>query len=362
MKKIGIVAHFLSANLGDRYQGTGIANLINFSNLTSPISYINSHEMKTRSCLLDLEESPSFSQILINCPSSINWEEYDYLIMPSGSIDGNSRFVEICLQALNSKKLKQIYIWGGFHDLTNDMQTINPGNESLVKVVSDERVWFFARGWLELAIYNMLSPICQGRLGGDPVLLNFYNSQSFTGDNKKCFFADVEQNKRPTFIVNENFTKPSTPNYFKNETSYALEIFANKLSLDYITSSAHNTTVTNSLESIKKAAINSSIVVSQRLHGLAFIKAIAPAVPIILHTPQYERLGNSIKFHSVAKTSIGFNKEIAYQTQNLTPKLVSKILDYPNKFLNQAHEQNFEKYRYLSFKCFNKIINLIKTT
>jgi hypothetical protein len=121
-----------------------------------------------------------------------------------------------------------------------------------------------------------------------------------------------------------------------------------------------NVWTANTISDYAVIAESSSIIVTQRLHGLAFAKAVSVGLPVIvLPPPRNERC--NIKFHSVADSAIGFQLGISHMRYNFTAEDALHVIKKPDSYLRREHEVNFVHYMELTEDTLQKLLQQIKT-
>lgn len=350
MTRVAVIAHFLSANIGDRYQGTGLADRLASSVHGIVFDRVNSHpfdcdaEVKT---VFDVTPAP----FDVFNPDRVDYASYDSAIMLTGSISGDSLFVQCGLKLLSSSRLKRLVVWGGFHDIT-DFNAINDESAEPMKgLFHDPRTYFYARGWLELAVYHMLAGGERGRCGGDPVLLNDFSAGRA--------FAPSPTREATIVISGHSFAPQSDAEF--NSLSEVVSAFPRICSVEGVEDSGiimrvgeEKVRKVNTIAAYAAVAKSSSIIVTQRLHGLAFAKALSPSLPVILWVPKNERFSH-IKFRSVAESAAGFGLGIAHLWENFTVDDALWMIKNPDSYLRREHELNFAHYVELTERTFRTV-------
>ena len=339
MTRVAVIAHFLSANIGDRYQGVGLANRLESTVQGLVVDRINSHPFDRGADVETITYATPTPFDVFN-PVSIDYAAYDYAIMPTGSIAGDSAFFQLGLKLLESPRLKHLFVWGGFHDIT-DFSAINDNSETLLKrIFHDTRTCFYARGWLELAIYHMLVGSARGMCGGDPVLLN---------DFSVCRTLAPSPAREATIVISgDAFNAQNDVElnsifkvYSASPRLCSVEGVADKSLIEAL--GKERVTIANTIAAYGAIVNSSSVIVTQRLHGLAFAKAASPGIPVILWVPKRERFSH-IKFRSVAESAAGFGLGIAHLRENFTLDEMLRVMENPDSYLHREHELNFAHY------------------
>jgi hypothetical protein len=355
MKKIAIIAHFLSANFGDRYQASGFLKLCKENYKEIEILCINSQPIISDESEIQIDGNTYeiFSEKSINFTDLIN--DLSFVVMLTGSLASDSSFISLAQSLLKSNQLKKIFIWGGFHDITNLEVFYGDNLSKLQAVFSDHRVLFYSRGWLELSIYHMLTSIGRGMLAGDPVLLNFEEAETRS--------KNLSNSKSPVFIVNENFINNTNPDFLENTLQISHNIdsvisIENYNAEPFLSADMANVKYCGDLKHLREIITNTSVVITQRLHGFALSKALAPEVPVLFHIPHKLPFQN-IKFQSVALGGIGYEMHMANIVPHISKEIFNSIQENSSVFENSTHESNFIKYSALSHNSFKFIIQTI---
>jgi hypothetical protein len=288
-------------------------------------------------------------------PDKIDFSSYDYAVMPTGSIANDSLFVEHGLKILNSTRLKHLFIWGGFHDII-DSQNIFQPTDHLKNIFNDTRTYFYARGWIELSIYHMLVGGGRGTCGGDPVLLNkFLPHRKFspTMDSHATLILSGHACSNMSEIEIDRISNLVSvfPRICIIEGAED-NVLLQKLNINKVCNA-------NTLSKYAAVAHSSSIIVTQRLHGLAFAKAVSACLPVIIIPPKNDRC--NFKYHSVADSAIGFRLGVSHIRYNFTADDALKVIKKPNSYLRREHEVNFVHYINLTEDTFQKILVQIKS-
>lgn len=350
MTRVAVIAHFLSANIGDRYQGTGLADRLASALPGIVVDRINSHPFDSDAEAETVFDATPVPFDVFN-PDRIDYASYDFAIMPTGSLAGDSFFVQWGLKLLGSPRLKRLFVWGGFHDIIG-FQGFNEGNEeSLNGLFGDQRTCFYARGWLELAIYSMLAAGGRGGCGGDPVLLN---------DFSPCRTFLPPSKTEATLVISGHLFNPKDDAESASLAEIAVA-FPRICSVEgpedrslEMGGSEDKVMQATTIASYAAIAQSSSIIVTARLHGLAFAKAVSPCLPVIICLPKREPWSH-IKFRSVAESAAGFGLGIAHLWENFTADDALRVIKNPGSYLRREHELNFAHYMELTERTFRAI-------
>lgn len=348
MIRVAIIAHFLSENLGDRYQGTGLADRLMTALPGVVIDRVNSHPFDRDIEVETVLGSMPLRFDVLN-PELVDYSSYDFSIMPTGSIASDSFCVQWGLKLLESSRLKRMFVWGGFHDIT-DFCDIHDPSGHLKTFFSDPRTYFYARGWLELAVYHMLAGGGRGSCGGDPVLLNDFSA--FRG------FAPSSEMEATLVVNGHSFGSQDV----RIRLSEVASVFPRICYIEGVKDKEiikaigkERCLFANTISEYAAIARSSSIIVSQRLHGLAFAKAVSPGLPVILWIPKQERFSN-IKFRSVGESAAGFGMGIAHLRDDFTVEDARWVMKNPDSYLRREHEINFARYVDLTERTLHTII------
>jgi len=353
MTRVAVVAHFLSANIGDRYQGTGLADRLVSAIPGIVVDRINSHPFDSDAAVETVFDVMPVPFDVFN-PDRVDYASYDYAIMPTGSIDGESLFVQWGLKLLGSPRLKRLFVWGGFHDIT-DFSAVNEPTESLKMVFGDPRTYFYARGWLELAVFHMLAGGGRGNCGGDPVLLNDFST---------CHSFAPSSEREATIVISGHLF--ATPSDVKLNSLF--EIVSAFPRICYVEGVEDRELImglgqeglmeANTISAYAAVAKSASVIVTQRLHGLAFAKAVSPSLPVILWVPKRMRFSH-IKFRSVAESAAGFGLGIAHLWENFKVDDALRVMKNPDSYLSREHEINFAHYVELTERTFRALVEQV---
>lgn len=350
--RIALVAHSLSSNIGDRYQGTGIMRLFLASFPDAHFDFINSHPFNDNSSSRELSWERQGRYSVLD-PDVVDWESYDVAVLATGSISGDALHCRWADALLRSKRTRRLVIWGGFHDIT-DFEVENPQNTPLRRIFRDKRTYFFSRGWLELVVHKFISHSERGYCGGDPVLLNDFSS-----------LRRLPHTYRSPLLVISGHVFADNDADGRSLLSTVAEEFPVICSVEgvedkrIVSSLNANVTLANTLEKYADLALKASIVVTQRLHGIALAKAVSPGLPVLCWVPERNRVSH-IKFRSVVETATGFGQPIAHYFDRLTAPTIRAAIDNPDTFLRREHEINFERYCHLTYATFDKICDIVR--
>ena len=166
MAKVWLYGHWLSENLGDRYQPRAIAEyIVRYVDL-SFITFVNFFpDDKPMSIELCGKEWPVFSpeEVYLNQPSP------ELIILVTGSIDRTMSYIPWLSRFLETSGI-EIIVWGGFAHVSSP-EEFREGLE----VLGDRRITFWARSWLDLDMYQKMFPIGRCELSGDPMAIWAFN-------------------------------------------------------------------------------------------------------------------------------------------------------------------------------------------
>lgn len=350
MTRVAVVGHFLSSNIGDRYQGTGVADRVAAAMPSVTVDRINSHPFTEDAVITSLSNMTATTFDVLN-PTHVDFGSYEYAIVTSGSLAADSRFVALSLEFLSSSRLKRLFVWGGFHDIT-DFASLNEPSTPLKTVLCDPRTSFFARGWLELTVFQMIAGGDRGRCGGDPVLANDFSAyRRLVGESKR----------KPTLIVSGHVYEHSGDAEVASLRD-VVSTFPTVCSVEAVQDAKlmsqlglPMSRIANTLADYAAIAASASVLVTQRLHGLALAKVASPSLPVIVWVPKKEKFSH-IKFRSVAESAAGFRLGIAHFREELTSDELLRASSAPDSYLSREHENNFSRYMTLTEQTLRTII------
>lgn len=359
--KIAVIAHFMSMNLGDRYQGTGVLRRLLDS---APISAGCSIE-----CINifsgDESEPDSWSDVsqvdggVVYNIRSKDICDYDYIIMPTGSLSHEARFIHVALDALRSDRLKRIFLWGGFSWTGDRAKIIDQEIDVLRPLFQDKRVSFLARTWTDLVTYSMIATQDNGLVGGDPILL--YAAVAGHRRNRV-----IPPESKVPMIWNGNVVSSDAKDAFIQLKG----IFSNNLSIDadqdnalvpYLDEASMDDLST--MEAFADRAPLWRGVVSSRLHGGIMAKRFNAQCPVLFVPPDFSApFSGSQKFFASALTTYEQNAAIGYIDQAFNVDLIRRFVQTPEAFFNYEHEYHFLQYMLITENTMGKIVKIIKST
>lgn len=352
--KIAIIAHFMSMNMGDRYQGAGILrHLLELPAIQSKcqVDCINIFPGTE----IDPDIWPNAPQVdgapVLNI-RTIDAGDYDFIIMPTGSISHRARFVGVALAALNSKRLRHIFMWGGLTRTGDRARVIDHEIEALRPLFSDPRVTFLARTWQDFAASAMIASQDRCRIGGDPIIL--YQPDIHSRANRA-----IPPNLRVPMIWNGNAVATEALSSFvglRNVTTYNVSIDPDQDSqLKPHLDNLPLENLSNMDEFIKQAPTWRGVVTS-RLHGGIMAKRFNAQCPVLfLPCDLAAPFSASQKFHASALSTYEPDAAIGLVDYAYNIDLVRRFLEAPEAFFSYEHEYHFMRYMLLTQKTMKEI-------
>lgn len=387
MKKIYILGHFGSCNLGDRHQGRIVADyfvLEVFENITfiNFTDYPRDEIPDQIDCITSYGGRPMkiFSPSLIDPSKPIFTTSVrggavtrSCLLVLSGSFTDESSWVPFLKRCLG--KVSEIIIWGGFSGVDSSLQ------KKKLHWLGHPSITFLARGQDDLDLFREIISCdktsevlgdemeklphlvvtltkvigrSKGRLAGDPIY-SYLNTYPLT-------LPSIKNPKYKTFIGSFYFYENYPTEFYKLVDTSDLVIFIDTHCDRELTQEVTNNfpdkkvVSTNEIPELLTYLSESKVVVSNRLHG--GVLAFGLGIPTIFVCPDGAKRGTkSFKYHNIALGGLGYDKELCKILEDLDiPKLPS-IWECVNDEELKIYRDNNKNFRDKTAQT----INLLRT-
>lgn len=165
---VWIYGHWMSENMGDRYQPRGIAEYLSQFCDISKILFVNFFSDTT-----PMEVTIGNKTYPVVSPEVATQYQVRLIILTTGSIDRTMSYIQWLPKYLKQETLQSVIIWGGFSHVTTPDE-FKVGLECL----SHPKVTFWARSYNDLNLYQEMYPQEKAYLGGDPMIYWIYKKSS----------------------------------------------------------------------------------------------------------------------------------------------------------------------------------------
>lgn len=356
MIRIAVLAHFMSANLGDRYQGTGLMRRLCAHFGVNQIVAVNSHTDDQEVSGWQFNDG-SMTWEIVN-PRKVEWSAFDVVLAATGSLHQRTQFLTRFAEILVEQPTPRLLVWGGFSNVYGDEGIVDQAVAPMRKILSSDRLEFIARSELEKRLFIAISGKRKAILGGDPILLN---------EKPHNEHQQFERSRSPQIplVINGQSVTAGCDQAFAD-----LAVVANPvLSIDpvedarFLRNHSQASVVTvNNIQDFAKLARDWSMIVSTRLHGGILAKFFNASCRIVL--VPYDRsigLNGSAKYFSVATSAAGAFAPIARLSIHPGAELFTKQMDDHDIAVAEAHSRNFQRYVRLTERTFYRIVQDIES-
>lgn len=368
-KKIYIVSHFCSLNLGDRYQGRVFADIYGDK---SNITYINFNDIKTQ-----YDFNYSGIKYEITSPAYIEKINCDIAIFLVGSFNGNAKYIDFIKKIINDKPESKIIIWGGF-TCVNDLKVEDTYFKNL-DIFKNKNIFFFARGYAEIETYDKITEgkyINNRQLAGDPLVYytenydisikNETNIHPILNNVRKiisnCLISKFNVGKKKAYVTSIYFYR-DYPNFFNylvenSDVVISIDPHDDRILHEDVRQNYPNRELVitnNPIEFLKKIE-NYDLVISNRLHG-GILSLSINIQTLFIPSDNAKTFENSFKYHSVGLTGAGKNKQIC-EVYNDCFDNYKNIFDIIEENSSKFYI-NISTFRELTKKTLNEIKNYV---
>jgi hypothetical protein len=352
VKQVAVLAHFMSANLGDRYQGVGLLFRLRARFGEGAVVAVNSHTDLTFARGWQFKDTRYEFKVLN--PRNISWSDYDLVLAPTGSLNANTQFLDRFRELVEVRNPPGIVVWGGFSNIYSEEGLAEDAVQSMRPLLQSKKVHFVARSELERHLFRR---IVSGRrpavLGGDPILLN---ERQQAGSHALV--------KEPVpFVINGQVASTPTELLFSRIAAVASAIISVDPVEDATFLQRHSLRgglILNDLHDFAASASTWSTLVTTRLHAGVLAKFFNPRCRVVFVPFDLSaNLSGSAKYFAVTTSSIGLFRHIGRLSSNPTPGVFVPASDSEHEPEIRAHNQNFRKYVSMAERTFDRIVDRI---
>ena len=336
-KTIWLMGHWLSQNMGDRYQPTIVAKYLSQYIDLSQVTFINFFpDITSMSTVVNNQTYP------VVAPGDVNPSKARLIILVTGSINKDAAYMKWLPHYLQNKNLDRIIIWGGFTGI------ITPSSYKLgLEILADRRITFWARSWLDLNLYrDMFGRDGRGCLAGDPMAgwILLHNN-----DNN-----DKDHPTSPKILIPSIYAWRRYP----EKWNQLIELFPRVISIDSHADQElflkyPKIESVNDPEKIIPLLLTSSHVVSARLHSALLATLLNIPTTMVIHDDAMPGTA-SFKFEAIGGNGIGKGLPLC---QTITGKELS---DNIFSYTPDLERENNQKYLRLTEESFITIIRLVR--
>lgn len=293
-QEIWIYGHWLSCNLGDRYQARGIIKyLCRFFEVTR-FTFVNFFDDTTKmSIRLDNQTYPVYG------PNEVKDNKPRLIILPSGSVTYQVNWISLLVHQLESNpSLKEIIIWGGFgHGKREEDPIFRQG----LSLLAHPKVTFWSRSWRDAQLYHDWFEK-ESRLAGDPMAYWILEEQIIT---------EKEENYSVLVIPSIYAWRYNPPTWerliMQADRVVAIDTVADR----QLKQLFPHLELINSVEELIPLLKQVKLVISGRLHG-GLLSALLNIPTIMVITDDAPPGQGTFKFEAVARTGCGQDEPLCH--------------------------------------------------
>lgn len=327
--EIWIYGHWLSCNLGDRYQARGVAKHLSHFVDISKLVFVNfSKDIKPMS--IELEGV----NYVVYGPEDVKDRSPKLIILLTGSIDYMTKFIPWIKNQLIKDTLQEVIIWGGFGHGRKDGL-----HRDGLDLFFHPKVTFWSRCWRDADMYQEWFDR-PSRLGGDPLAFWVLNdtSQETSPLYDNIVIPSIYSWRYHPEIWEEMMNKADRVISIDNVADYKLKDIVPRL--EFI----------NDPSKLIPILRQSKHIISGRLHG-GLLAALINVPTTMVITDDAEPGQGTYKFEAVARTGCG-------QEKPLCQSLCAKNLSFP---LPIIQENNYsQEYLDLTSESLSLLTNKVK--
>lgn len=318
-QEIWIYGHWLSCNLGDRYQARGIINYLSRFFEMTRFTFVNFFDDTTKMFVyLDGKNYPVYG------PSEIKDNKPRLIILPSGSVTYQVNWISLLVHQLETNSfLQEIIIWGGFgHGKREEDPIFRQG----LSLLTHPKVTFWSRSWRDAQLYHDWFDK-ESRLAGDPMAYWILKEH-----------INPEQEKNIILVIPSIYAWRYNPSFWERLITQADRIIAIDTVADrQLKQLFPHLEFINTVEDLLPIMKQAKLVISGRLHG-GLLSALLNIPTIMVITDDAQPGQGTFKFEAVARTGCGQDKPLCYA-------LPSKEISFP---LTLERYPSFSSEEYLS--------------
>ncbi len=286
--EIWIYGHWLSCNMGDRFQARGVAKYLSLSMDISKLVFVNfSKDTKPMSVELNGVKYPVYG------PEDVKDRSPRLIILVTGSIDYMAKFIPWIKNQLDKDSLDEVIIWGGFGHGRK-----GKAHRDGLDLFLHPKITFWSRSWRDADMFQEWFGR-PSRLAGDPMafwVLND-NSSDKTIEYENIVIPSIYAWRYHPEVWEEMMKKADRVISIDNVADYKL-----KASVPQIEFINDPTKLIPILHKTKN-------VISGRLHG-GLLSALMDIPTAMVVTDDAAPGEGTYKFEAVARTGCGPNKPL----------------------------------------------------